>query len=98
MKHEAKQMNEQAWIEIFKASPFLAFCGWMVWQMKQAIDRMMERNEQTAKVVAAALDKSTEMMGRGIQSATQTEAQLARTIDIIQDYTDEKRRSHGGGS
>lgn len=89
-------MNEAVLIETFKAAPFLAFAMWMVWQMKAAIDRMMDRNEASAKIIAAALEKSTEMLGRNIQSAAQTEAQLARTLDIVQDYTDEKRRLNKG--
>lgn len=91
-------MNEAILIDAFKAAPFLAFAMWMVYQMKAAIDRMMDRNEAAAKIVASALEKSTEMLGRNIQSAAQTEAQLARTLDIVQDYTDEKRRNHGGGT
>lgn len=91
-------MNEATFVEAFKAAPFLAFAMWMVYQMKAAIDRMMDRNEASAKIVAMALDKSTEMMGRSIQSAAQLEAQLARTLDIIQDYTAEKRRQHGESS
>lgn len=91
-------MNESTFIEAFKAAPFLAFAMWMVYQMKSAIDKMMERNEASAKIIAMALEKSTEMLGRNIQSAAQTEAHQARALDIIQDYTEEKRRAHGGGS
>lgn len=88
-------MNETVIIETVKAMPFLAFAMWMVYQMKQAIDRMMDRNESSAKIIAAALDRSTEMLGRGIQSQAQAEAHQARMLDIIQDYTDEKRRAGG---
>ena len=70
-------------IEALKASPFLAFCGWMVYQMKAAIDRMMDRNEGAAKIVATALERSTEMMGRIIQSTSHTDALTARAIDIL---------------
>lgn len=91
-------MNEATIVEAFKAAPFLAFAMWMVWQMKAAIDKMMDRNEASAKIIATALEKSTEMLGRNIQSAAASEAHVARLLDIVQDYTEEKRRAHGGGS
>ena len=89
-------MNEAYILEAFKATPYLAFGVWMVYQMKAAIDRMMDRNESQAKVMATALDKSTEMMGRMIQQAAHSEAHTARLLDIVADYTDEKRRQHEG--
>ena len=100
-------MNEQVLIKIFEISPFLAFCGWMVYQMKAAIDRMGDRNEAAAKVSAASQDKSTEMLGRSIQAQAVAEANqlrteanqariealLARSLDVIEDYVQEKRKT-----
>jgi len=91
-------MSDQILNAAFNQAPTLAFAVWMVYQMKAAIDKMSERYETTAKVISTALDKSTEMLGRSIQSSTQTEALHARSLDILGDCSEQLKRLNGAKS
>ena len=86
-------MNEMDLLrEIIKVAPALAILVWVVLRQEKSLDKIVDRFETQAKATTQSLDKATELQGRTLERLAHNEAHELRMGDIVNDYTDEKRR------
>jgi hypothetical protein len=78
--------------KFFEASPYLALIVWIVFRQERNQDRIIDRFEGQAKVVTPVLEKTVEMLGRGIEDRAHSAALQLRMADLLQDLVEEKRR------